>query len=45
VKFGLQFQATLGEAEPAPPPQPAAAAEAKAEKPGEVVALDAFRKK
>jgi uncharacterized protein len=44
VKFGLQFQATLGEAEPAPPPSPAAV-EAKAEKPGEVVALDAFRKK
>jgi len=44
-KFGLQSQATLGEAAPAPPPPPAAAAEAKAEKPGEVVALDAFRKK
>ena len=44
VKFGLQFQATPGEAEPAPPPSPAAV-EAKAEKPGEVVALDAFRKK
>jgi uncharacterized protein len=45
VKFGLQFQATSGEAEPAPPPPPPAPAEAKAEKPGEVVALDAFRKK
>ncbi|HZB89812.1 MAG TPA: ClpXP protease specificity-enhancing factor SspB [Stellaceae bacterium] len=44
VKFGLQFQATLGEAEAAPGPAPAPA-EAKAEKPGEVVALDAFRKK
>jgi uncharacterized protein len=42
VKFGLQFQETAGEPEPAaaapPAPEPA-------EKPGEVVALDAFRKK
>lgn len=45
VKFGLQFQETpdnsgAAQAEPA-----AAKAEAAAEKPGEVVALDAFRKK
>jgi len=45
VKFGLQFQATPGD-------EPAAAADAapaevkeKADKAGEVVALDAFRKK
>jgi hypothetical protein len=46
VKFGLQFQqgAAEGEIESAEPVPPAAA-EAKAEKPGEVVALDAFRKK
>ncbi len=43
VKFGLQFQGGPGEAEPAATaPLPA---EEKAEKPGEVVALDAFRKK
>jgi uncharacterized protein len=42
VKFGLQFQETVGE------PDPATAEPAKPEpeeKPGEVVALDAFRKK
>lgn len=46
VKFGLQFQpsAAEGELEPAEA-APAPAAEAKVEKPGEVVALDAFRKK
>jgi len=43
VKFGLQFQPVTVEAEalPAAP----APSEEKAEKPGEVVALDAFRKK
>ncbi len=47
VKFGLQFQENAGE-EPeetlvAPPPEPPKTAESP--KPGEVVALDAFRKK
>jgi hypothetical protein len=42
VKFGLQFQPTAD----APPAEAAAPAEPeKADKPGEVVALDAFRKK
>jgi hypothetical protein len=41
VKFGLQFQPTAAESGA---PAEAAAPE-KAEKPGEVVALDAFRKK
>jgi uncharacterized protein len=44
VKFGLQFQAGSGEEE-TEPAAPAPAPEVKAEKPGEVVALDAFRKK
>jgi len=43
VKFGLQFQ-PAGEAE-APAEAAAAKPAEKAEKPGEVVALDAFRKK
>jgi hypothetical protein len=45
VKFGLQFQGAAGDADPgsaAPAPPPP---EEKAEKPGEVVTLDAFRKK
>jgi uncharacterized protein len=50
VKFGLQFQNAAGEVEPMPIAAAAASAAAedkgdKAEKPGEVVALDAFRKK
>ena len=47
VKFGLQFQPTPaeGEASPAESKGATAAAGEKAEKPGEVVALDAFRKK
>jgi hypothetical protein len=45
VKFGLQFQGSPAEGDAAPPPAPPARAEEKAEKPGEVVALDAFRKK
>lgn len=46
VKFGLQFQGSAGEGDAAPAaPAGPATAEAKAEKPGEVVALDAFRKK
>lgn len=50
VKFGLQFQVSEGEAAataaPASPPAPAPApVEDRVEKPGEVVALDAFRKK
>jgi hypothetical protein len=44
VKFGLQFQGSPGEADTAPPASPARSEE-KTEKPGEVVALDAFRKK
>lgn len=45
VKFGLQFQGAPGEAEAAPAqPSPAKKQEA-VEKAGEVVALDAFRKK
>ncbi|HEX7966849.1 MAG TPA: ClpXP protease specificity-enhancing factor SspB [Stellaceae bacterium] len=43
VKFGLQFQAAPAEAEAAP--VPAEAKPEKADKPGEVVALDTFRKK
>ena len=47
VKFGLQFQPTPaeGEACPAAAKGAAPAAVEKIEKPGEVVALDAFRKK
>jgi hypothetical protein len=47
VKFGLQFQVTEGEVAPAadPAPQQPEEKSEKAEKPGEVVALDAFRKK
>ena len=47
VKFGLQFQCAAGEAEgeAAAAADPPAAPEAKADKAGEVVALDAFRKK
>jgi hypothetical protein len=45
VKFGLQFQALPAEAEAGPTPSPTALADAKADKPGEVVALDTFRKK
>jgi hypothetical protein len=45
VKFGLQFQGSPAEADAALPPAPPARSEEKAEKPGEVVALDAFRKK
>lgn len=41
VKFGLQFQAVPAEAEAGSPPAPVA----QPEKPGEVVALDTFRKK
>lgn len=44
VKFGLQFQAAPAEAE-AEAPVPAEAKPEKADKPGEVVALDTFRKK
>jgi uncharacterized protein len=43
VKFGLQFQAAPAEADAGP--APAAAKPEKADKPGEVVALDTFRKK
>lgn len=43
VKFGLQFQ-SAGEADAPAEAAPSKSAE-KAEKPGEVVALDAFRKK
>ena len=43
VKFGLQFQGAPPEAAPAE--TVSAKAEEPAEKPGEVVALDAFRKK
>lgn len=43
VKFGLQFQPTAADS---PAPEAAAPAEPeKVDKPGEVVALDAFRKK
>jgi hypothetical protein len=45
VKFGLQFQGSPTEADAAPPPASPTRSEEKAEKPGEVVALDAFRKK
>jgi hypothetical protein len=47
VKFGLQFQPTPaeGDASPAEGKGAPPAAVEKAEKPGEVVALDAFRKK
>jgi uncharacterized protein len=50
VKFGLEFPAEPVEAEPAAAPAPAEAkkepaAEKAADKPGEVVKLDAFRKK
>lgn len=46
VKFGLQFQPTPDEADPLPGAESAAAkTEEKADKAGEVVALDAFRKK
>jgi hypothetical protein len=47
VKFGLQFQSVAGDAEAAAiaPMAASPAAEGKAEKPGEVVTLDAFRKK
>ena len=46
VKFGLQFQCASDEGGTAQAPAAdPAIAEAKAEKPGEVVALDAFRKK
>ena len=45
VKFGLQFQASAAEAEAASPTSPPARSEERAEKPGEVVALDTFRKK
>jgi hypothetical protein len=44
VKFGLQFQPTGAEGE-ARPDEAAATPAEKADKPGEVVALDAFRKK
>lgn len=47
VKFGLQFQCAAGDAEgeAAAASETMAAPEAKADKAGEVVALDAFRKK
>jgi len=45
VKFGLQFQPTPAEAGPPPAAEAAHAGPGKADKPGEVVALDAFRKK
>ena len=45
VKFGLQFQESAGEPDPAPAEPGPGKPEAAAEKPGEVVALDAFRKK
>ncbi|MGO8918336.1 MAG: SspB family protein [Stellaceae bacterium] len=45
VKFGLQFQGVPGEAEAAPAEPAPAKPEEAAEKAGEVVALDAFRKK
>jgi uncharacterized protein len=45
VKFGLQFQGAPGEAETAPAQPAPAKPEEAADKPGEVVALDAFRKK
>jgi uncharacterized protein len=45
VKFGLQFQGSPAEADAVPPSASPARSEEKAEKPGEVVALDAFRKK
>jgi len=45
VKFGLQFQGSPAEADPAATPPAPAPAETKVDKPGEVVALDAFRKK
>jgi len=50
VKFGLQFQSVVGDGEAAPIAPMAASPAAedkgdKVEKPGEVVALDAFRKK
>ena len=45
VKFGLQFQETPDDLGTAPAEQAPAKAETAAEKPGEVVALDAFRKK
>jgi hypothetical protein len=45
VKFGLQFQAASAVAEAAALPPAPTSAETKVDKPGEVVALDAFRKK
>jgi uncharacterized protein len=45
VKFGLQFQETPDDSGAAPAEPAPAKAEEATEKPGEVVALDAFRKK
>jgi uncharacterized protein len=46
VKFGLQFQGAAGDVDPGTgAPAPAAEEAKEPEKPGEVVALDAFRKK
>jgi len=45
VKFGLQFQGAPGDPDLAPAEAAALKPEEPAEKPGEVVALDAFRKK
>src|SRR5579883_2048621 len=45
VKFGLQFQAIPGEEAAAPADTAPAAAREKTDKAGEVVTLDAFRKK
>ncbi len=45
VKFGLQFQEAAGAPDPAPAEPAPARPDAAADKAGEVVALDAFRKK
>jgi uncharacterized protein len=51
IRYGLRFQAAETPAAEAPPPPPAAAAtpepppEAKDAEPGQVVSLDAFRRR